>query len=118
MNHEQAIELFSAYWDRELPSDQHAALEEHLGSCLVCKREYQSFEKTVGVLRANGRVAAPPKFADKLKKRAKKRGVRIGAWQNALTRTPYELISLIMLVVMMALYIVLQQSSPAHLRLH
>lgn len=118
MNHEQATELFSAYWDRELVGDEHAALEEHLSSCIVCRREYQNFEKTVGLLRSTGRVAAPRGFADKLKKRGKKRGARIGAWQNALTRTPYEIISLIMLIAMLAVYVVLSQGQPTHLRLH
>ncbi len=117
MNHEQATELFSAYWDRDLPVEENAALEEHLSSCLVCRREFQRFEKTVGLLKAHGRVAAPPRFGDKVKKRAKKRGVRIGHWQTALTRTPYEVFSLLMLVALLAVYVLLSQSQPVHLRL-
>lgn len=117
MNHEQATDLFSAYWDRELSAEDHAALEDHLSACLVCRREFQQFEKTVGLLRSNGRVAAPARFAAKLKKRAKKRGVRVSHWQTSLTRTPYEVFSLIMLAALLAVYVLLSQSQPTHLRL-
>ena len=42
MDHAQATELFSSYWDRELEPGETARLEEHLHSCVVCRREYQA----------------------------------------------------------------------------
>ena len=52
VDHARATELFSAYWDEDLAPDELGALEEHLKSCVVCRREYQTFEKTVGAIGA------------------------------------------------------------------
>jgi anti-sigma factor RsiW len=118
MDHVQATELFSSYWDRELQADEAARLEEHLGSCVVCRREYQDFEKAVGALGSLGKELAPQGFVQGVVKRVRKRSRgRFFVGRGALERIPYELFSVVMLAILVAIYLVLQLSQPGRLRL-
>ncbi|HEX6839261.1 MAG TPA: zf-HC2 domain-containing protein [Polyangia bacterium] len=118
MDHARATELFSAYWDEDLPKDDLNALEEHLKSCVVCRREYQTFEKTVGAVGQLHPMMAPPDFAEGVRARIRKRSRgRFFSPRRMAERIPYELFSLVMLGLILAIYIVLQLSHPANLQL-
>jgi anti-sigma factor RsiW len=118
VDHARATELFSAYWDEELPQEDQNALEEHLKSCVVCRREYQTFEKTVGAVGQLHPMMAPPDFAEGVRARIRKRSRgRFFSPRKMAERIPYELFSLVMLGLILAIYIVLQLSHPANLQL-
>ncbi len=118
VDHARATELFSAYWDEDLaPADQNA-LEEHLRTCVVCRREYQTFEKTVGAVGQLHRMTAPPDFAEEVRRRIHKRSRgRFFTPRKLAERIPYELFSLVMLGLILAIYIVLKLAHPAQLKL-
>ena len=114
VDHAQASELFSAYWDEELGPEQLGALEEHLKSCVVCRREYQQFEKAVNALGSMHKMVAPRDFIDGVRGKIRKRSKgRFFTPRRLAERVPYELFSLVMLGLILAIYIVLQLAHPA-----
>jgi anti-sigma factor RsiW len=118
VDHARATELFSAYWDEDLAQEEMSALEEHLKSCVVCRREYQTFEKTIGAVGQLHPLMAPPDFAEGVRARIRKRSRgRFFSPRKMVERIPYELFSLVMLGLILAIYIVLQLSHPANLKL-
>jgi anti-sigma factor RsiW len=118
VDHTQATELFSAYWDEELAADQAGALEEHLRSCVVCRREFQSFEQTVSAVGSLHRMVAPPDFAEGVRTRIRKRSKgRFFTPRRLAERIPYELFSLLMLGLILAIYVVLQLGQPGLIKL-
>lgn len=118
VDHARATELFSAYWDKDLAQADASALEEHLRSCVVCRREYQSFERTVGAVGQLHKMVAPPEFADQVRARIRKRSRgRFFTPRKMAERIPYELFSLVMLGLILAIYVVLQLAHPAQLKL-
>src|SRR5260370_11338280 len=113
VDHTQATELFSAYWDRELAAEQAGALEAHLKSCVTCRREFQAFEKTVGAVGSLYRMVAPAGFADEVRSRIRRRSRgRFFAPRRLAERVPYELFSLVMLGLILAIYLILQLAAP------
>ena len=118
VDHAQATELFSAYWDQELGPDELATLEEHLTSCVVCRRDYQTFKKALGAVGTLDKQMAPPDFADAVRSRIRKRSHgRFFTPRRMVERIPYELFSLVMLGLILAIYVVIQLSQPGHLQL-
>jgi anti-sigma factor RsiW len=118
VDHARATELFSAYWDQELAPTDVGALEEHLGSCVVCRREYQTFQKALGAVGQLHKMTAPPDFAEAVRTRIRKRSHdRFFTPRRMAERIPYELFSLVMLGLILAIYIVLQLAQPTHLQL-
>lgn len=118
MDHAQAIELFSAYAESELPPEQAREVEQHLQSCIPCRREYGQFQRLMAGLHSLPRVTAPPEFVQGVVVRVRKRsGGRFFAPRRLVDRIPYEMFSLLMLGLLLALYLVLQLSQPGHLQL-
>jgi len=118
VDHAQAQELFSAYWDDELPKEQAAQLEEHLRSCVVCTRELDAFEKSVSALGSVHKMAAPQTFGEGVRDRIRRRSRgRFFGPRRLSQRLPLELMSLVMLGLVLAIYLVLQFMSPSSLRL-
>ena len=118
MDHAQANELFSAYWDDELSADEAGKLEEHLRSCVVCRREYQTFEQALGGLGSLHRMVAPGDFAEGVRRRIRKRSKgRFFSPRKLAERIPYEIFSLVMLGLILAIYVVLQLAHPSGLKL-
>ena len=113
VDHGQASELFSSYWDEELSPDEAARLEEHLTSCVVCRREYALLEKALGTAGAMPKEVAPPDFLAGVVRRVHQRSRgRFFASRRLLDRTPYELFSLLMLALLLAIYVILQMGQP------
>src|SRR4051812_34959304 len=113
VDHVQATELFSAYWDKDLAADQAGQLEEHLRSCVVCRREFQTFEQTVNAVGGLHKMIAPPDFAEAVRTRIRKRSRgRFFNPRKLAERIPYEMFSLVMLGLILAIYVVLQLTQP------
>jgi anti-sigma factor RsiW len=118
VDHVQAEELFSSYWDEELDPETQRALEEHLETCVVCRREYQAFETTLRSVEGLHRMSAPAHLAEGVKDRIRKRSKgRFFAPRKLAERVPYEIVSLLMLGLLLAVYVALQLAQPAQLRL-
>jgi anti-sigma factor RsiW len=118
VDHVQAEELFSSYWDEQLDPQTQKALEEHLNTCLVCRREFQAFETTVRSVENLHKMSAPANLADGVKDRIRKRSKgRFFAPRKLAERVPYEIVSLLMLGLLLAVYVILQLAQPAQLRL-
>ena len=118
VDHTQASELFSAYWDRELGEGETAQLEEHLKSCLVCRREYHEFQKMLGGLKQFETQLAPQGFVQGVAKRVRKKSRgRFFAPRRALDRIPWELFSVVMLGILLGIYVVMQLAQPGRLHL-
>ena len=117
MDHQKATELFSAYWDEELAAEEAGALEEHLRSCVVCRREYQAFEQTVGAVGSLHRMIAPPEFQEGVRSRIRKRSRgRFFTPRRLAERIPYEIFSLLMLGLILAIYVMFSLSHPGRLQ--
>ena len=59
-------ELFTARADDALGDDERARLDAHLATCADCAREWEGFERTVGLLRAVAPARAPAGFVDRV----------------------------------------------------
>ena len=110
MDLEQAQELFSAYREGELPPDQVRALEEKLARDETAREEYERFCRAMDSLALLKSVEpAPEDFVEKLQRRMKRRsGGRlfgVNRW-GQVSRVPYELISLVLILIILSLYLV------------
>ena len=74
-------EQFSARADDALSAPERAALEGHLATCPECRREWQRFAATVGLLRAVEPARAPAGFVDRVLA-----GARPQPWYRRLAR--------------------------------
>jgi Putative zinc-finger len=63
---QQVRELFTARADDALGDDERARLDAHLATCADCAREWEGFERTVGLLRAVAPARAPAGFVDRV----------------------------------------------------
>jgi len=112
VDHDDATAMFSAYCDKQLGVPERAALDEHLQSCLVCRRELAKFEATVESVHKLHPMSAPPDFVagvrDRIHKRSRGRFFRPG--QRG--RMPIEVVSLVTLGVVLAVYLVVQLLHP------
>lgn len=118
MDHSEASELFSAYRDKELAPEKAKALEEHLGSCVTCRRDFEKFERAVEGVRNLPPVDAPPQFAAGVVRRLRQRsGGRLFQPRRLSDRVPFELLSLVMLALVLAIYLFFQMTQPGRLNL-
>jgi predicted anti-sigma-YlaC factor YlaD len=113
MDHAQAKDLFSSYIDGELAGTAKADLEQHLGVCIQCRTELESFRRALGGL---GRLkqAAPASFLPQIQKQiyVRSRGRFFGGRWKLFGRIPFEWVSLGMIIAMLLYYIVLMRGSP------
>jgi len=74
-------EQFSARVDDALGTVERAALDDHLATCTECRREWERFAGTVGLLRAVEPARAPVGFVDRVLTAARPR-----PWYRRLAR--------------------------------
>lgn len=60
MNCLQAEEYFSAHFEGTLDKKTSQRFEEHLAGCPTCEREYDNFQKTMGLLQHLPEIEPPP----------------------------------------------------------
>jgi Putative zinc-finger len=80
----EARDRFSARADDALAPDERAALEAHLATCGECRRDWQRFAATVGLLHAVEPARAPAGFVDRVLGAA-----RPAPWYRRLARTVF-----------------------------
>jgi anti-sigma factor RsiW len=107
MDREQAQDLFSLYWDGELPSDQAKAFEAFLESDEETRAEYERFRRALESLSMLSEQPAPDDFVEKLQRRMRRRsgGKLFGTsrW-GTVSRVPYELFSLVLILIILTVY--------------
>ena len=118
MDHAQVLELLTDYWDRTLDPRTTSELEEHLAACGSCRREYAAFETALRAVGSLHRMTAPADFAERVQKtiRKRSRGRFFAGRGSLLQRIPYELFSLLLLAVLLALYLMVQFTPTRNLR--
>ncbi|MDX9724733.1 MAG: zf-HC2 domain-containing protein, partial [Myxococcota bacterium] len=57
-------ELMSAAYDGELGSEEQRAFEQHLGTCKACHAEYESFKRSLSLVKGLGETQAPDDFVN------------------------------------------------------
>ena len=108
MERDQAREMFSAYREGELPSDQVRALEAFWEQDEECRDDYDRFCRTLDTLARLGGQKAPDNFVEKLQGRLRRRsgGKLFAAGRgNVFPRVPYELFSLVLILILLAVYL-------------
>jgi anti-sigma factor RsiW len=111
--HTRLTERMSAYLEGELPGEEKAAVEQHLASCIQCRTNLNQFRETLGKL-SQLKKKAPRSFLPDIQQQihARSRGRFFGRRWLLFGRIPFEMISLVMIVVMLVYYILSLQSAP------
>lgn len=119
MDREEARELFSAYRDGELSTEQLSALESFLDRDQECREEYERFCRAIDSLALLRKQPAPPNFVEKVQTRIRRRsgGKLFSSRSGAVSRVPYELFSLVLILILLAVYLltlpVMRISTPS-----
>jgi predicted anti-sigma-YlaC factor YlaD len=111
MDHQAAQELFSDYLEGELTEEQRGELIVHLDGCADCREELDSLRQTLRSLSGLRPLPPPDNFARKVQQRIhrKSRG-RFFGQDRVLLRIPFEWISFVIIILMLAVYMLLMQS--------
>ena len=108
MDHETIQDMFSEYMEGELSAERAREVEEHLESCEECRDMYELCKDSVDSLRSLSKIEPPGDLEQKIKKRirARSRGKFFSATshEHVVHRVPFELISLILILIAMALF--------------
>jgi len=104
---------FSALLDNELSDDQRRVVMADVGGCRACAAALEEFREAVQSL-SQLKQAAPPTFLKDVQQqiRVRSKGRFFGKRFLLFGRIPFEWVSLVMIVAMLAYYIVTMQSSP------
>jgi anti-sigma factor RsiW len=110
---EHVQEHFSDYWEKGLDEATRRRVEEHLSACPSCREEYAAFERAMAPLGALHRLPAPPRMQETVPGiiRRRSRG-RFFAPRSLGERIPWEWISLGMLGLLAAIYVLLKLAQP------
>lgn len=115
MNKEQAQELYSAYIEDDLTPVTRSSFEIFLKENEDVRQEFQDFEKTLNSLRGLANVNPPPEFGRKIERRIRRRSKgRFFAKQDLplFFRIPFEWISFVIILLLLALYITTVLEKP------
>jgi len=113
MDHQQATERFSAYLDGELPDGERKALSEHLQGCDSCRQDLERLRSTLRSLSGLHSLPPPPEFAHKVERRIHRRSRgRFFGVEPLLSRVPFEWISFIIIIFLLAMYFILVVDRP------
>jgi anti-sigma factor RsiW len=115
--HSRLTERFSAYLEGELPPDEKAAVEQHLGTCIQCRTNLQQFRETIDKL-SQLKKKAPRSFLPEIQQQihARSRGRFFGRRFLLFGRIPFEWVSLVMIIAMLVYYIVTMRAVPTHVQ--
>lgn len=105
MDHQQARDQFSSYYEKELGQREKEDIEAHLASCSACSGEYGIFRQTVEAVRGMPLLDVPPSLYHSLRKRADRRRKNVKAVFSffLLGRVPHEVFSLLLLCALFAI---------------
>jgi anti-sigma factor RsiW len=105
--HQDAKDRFDRYYDGDLPDDERQAMDGHLASCAECREEYQRLVQALSLLSGMRRAHAPKDFVDGVQGRIRKRsrGRFFGRRPDLTSRLPYEVLSVVMLIAILAIFL-------------
>ena len=105
--HQDAQDRFDRYYEGDLPAKEQEAMDAHLGACAECREEYQRLVKTLGALAKMRATHAPGGFLDAVQGRIRKRsrGRFFSRRQDITSRLPYEVLSVVMLIALLAIFL-------------
>jgi len=118
MDLERARELFSAHEEGELGPEEAAEFEAFLAESAAGRTEYEEFKRAIALVRGLPREPAPPDFLSgvqrKIRSRTKGAYFRVKAARPFYFRVPYELFSLLMILVLGALLVLQALAGAIH----
>ncbi len=109
MDHGQAEDLLSEYLEGGLEAESNRLLEEHLEECDECRRELELLRRSVALVRRLPRIEPPPHFAQRLRRRALRRGLLSRRHRGEMPRwlIPFEASILLLLATVAAVVLVI-----------
>jgi len=119
VDHQRAQDLLSDYLDGELSDESISELEQHLESCDECQSELESLGDTLSVLKGLKPADPSPDFLQQVTKKVRRRSKSAFDFNFGLDRKiPFEAVSMILLGILLALYLILvvlpkEQVDPA-----
>jgi anti-sigma factor RsiW len=106
-DHQEAKDRFDRYYEGDLPAEEQRAMDAHLASCGECRAEYQRLVQALGALSRMRATHAPKDFLDAVQGRIRKRsrGRFFGRRPDFTARLPYEVLSVVMLIAILAIFL-------------
>jgi len=106
LDHSEVSALLSDYYEGSLSQEKSAALNQHLSQCAECHAEYEAFKRTMGSLQKLPPISAPSDFVGKVQKKIHARSQGRFFERHFLLRIPYEWISFLLILLMLAIYLI------------
>lgn len=122
LTHEQAQELFSDRYDGTLAPERDAELAAHLASCEPCRREQTEFEDAMKAVKTASVKRAPKapdqkEFTARVERTLSARSDGRFFGPKGLWGTmPMAIISLLMLAITLAIYLIAKRSTTGSLK--
>lgn len=114
--HLEFEERFTDLEEGTLPAAEEKAVREHLASCAGCAAAHAEFRRTLAALSGLGKVSAPADLTDGVAKTIHRRSDGRFFGRRAFgDRIPFELLALIALAVIAALFFMLRSSPTGSL---
>jgi predicted anti-sigma-YlaC factor YlaD len=109
MNHEEVRSRFSELLDGELPEEEARVIHGHLEECEECRKAWDEFRVAFESLRSVVMTEAPPYLAERIKRRIhrRSRGRFFGEAPPIMYRVPYEIFSLIIILIALIMFMLL-----------
>ena len=107
LDHQEAKDRFDRYYEGDLPADDQQAMDAHLASCAECREEYQRLVQALGALSRMRGAHAPKDFLDAVQGRIRTRskGRFFSRRPDLTSRLPYEVLSVVMLIAILAIFL-------------
>ena len=110
MDHEAAQELFSDYLEGTLAEAERGQLAAHLEGCADCRAELEALRTTLRSLSGLRSLPPPENFVRKVEQRIARRSRgRFFGQERVLMRIPFEWISFVIIILMLAVYMIMLQ---------
>ncbi len=107
LSHQDVQDRFDRYYEGDLPAEEQQAMDAHLAECTACREEYQKLMKTLAALAKMKATHAPGDFLDRVQGRIRKRsrGRFFSRRPDFTSRLPYEVLSVVMLIALLAIFL-------------
>jgi anti-sigma factor RsiW len=107
LSHDEIEQRFDSYREGELSPEEQRAMDDHLAACAPCRESYERFLRTMAALSHLPGARAPTDFVDSVEGqvRRRSRGRFFASRPDWSTRLPYELLSVVMLIAILAVFL-------------